>query len=90
MSFVTNQMFLNSYTMAGLNSSFAVQRSNQNLSNMLDNPFACSPRASLRAEQAITFGSMSNQTLAKCYEMMEESLRKQQKKNIESSFNTFA
>jgi len=90
MSFVTNQAFMNFYTMTRLNSQYNVQQANQNLTNMLANPTQCTPLEALRREKQIMFGSLQDQFMGKCAEVAEESLRKQQEKEIKRTFSTFA
>lgn len=90
MSFVTTQAFMNLNAINRINSQFRVQQANQNLTNMLANPMQCTPLDSLRREKQIIFGSLRDQFMGKCAEVSEQSLKELQKKNIESSFNTFA
>jgi hypothetical protein len=90
MSFVTNQAFMNLHALTRLNSQYNVQQANQNLTNMLANPTQCIPLETLKREKQIMFGSLNSQLMAKCSEVAEQSLKKQQEKDIKSSFSTFA
>ncbi|MDD3012412.1 MAG: hypothetical protein PHC34_01760 [Candidatus Gastranaerophilales bacterium] len=90
MSFVTNQAFMNLNTLTRINSQYRVQQANQNLTNMLANPTQCTPIETARREKQIMFGSLQNQFMAKCTELIEQSLKKQQEKDIKRSFSTFA
>lgn len=90
MSFVTNQLFMNLNAMNKLNSQYGIQRANQSLTDMTANSRQCGPLRTLKREQQLMFGSLQDQFMGKCAEVNEKSLKELQKKNIQSSFSTFA
>lgn len=90
MSVGINQANINMNAMTGLNSQFANYQINNELMRRLANPSKYSSPEAFQQEKQLMFSSIQNNFQKKCMEAMEPSLKKQQKKNIEKSYNYFA